>query len=246
MKGVILAGGTGSRLVPLTRFMNKHLLSVGKHPMIYYVADKLRQAGIQDILVVTNRISGGDFIRYLGSGRSLGVNITYKIQEEAGGISAALALAEGFIQPDEKFIVLLGDNLFEESLAGFVEQFQKQPGGAAVFLKKVDDPHRYGVPVLDNEGRIVRIDEKPANPQSSYCVTGLYMYDFTVFDRIRSLRPSKREELEITDLNNLYADEKKLFHHLLEGWWIDAGTFASLHEARLRYFANEQEENPTD
>lgn len=230
MKGVILAGGTGTRLRPLTKMINKHLLPVGKYPMIYYAIEKLREAGIYDILLVTGKQSASLYIDFLGSGKEWGVRVTYKIQEEAGGIAEALDLAESIVHPGEKLLVLLGDNLFEASLASYVKEFEVQPGGAKVFLKEVDEPGRYGVPVMDGE-LIKRIDEKPEHPQSSYCVTGIYMYDSSVFDLIRTITPSARGEMEITDVNNLYAEKGALTYHILPGWWIDAGTFPSWYEA---------------
>lgn len=230
MKGVILAGGTGTRLRPLTQMINKHLLPVGKYPMIYYAIEKLREAGIGDILLVTGKQSAALYIDFLGSGKKWGVKITYKIQEEAGGIAEALELAESIVHPGEKLIVLLGDNLFESSLTAYVKEFDLQPDGAKVFLKAVDDPRRYGVPVMDG-ALIKRIDEKPENPQSSYCVTGIYMYDSSVFGLIKAIEPSARGEMEITDVNNLYAEKGKLTYHILDGWWIDAGTFPSWYEA---------------
>ncbi|MGG4143574.1 sugar phosphate nucleotidyltransferase [Paenibacillus algorifonticola] len=234
MKAVILAGGTGTRLKPLTTLMNKHMLPVGKHPMIFYGIDKLHQAGITEMLLVTGRQSIGLFASYLGSGRELGVSLTYRIQEEAGGIAEALVLARDFIRNDEKFIVLLGDNLFEDNLAPYVRKFAQQREGAMVLLKQVPDPHRYGIAVFQEAGQIAYIDEKPAEPQSDLCVTGIYMYDSSVFAAIDRLEPSDRGELEITDLNNMYARAGTLASHTLAGWWSDAGTFESLHEAAAR------------
>jgi len=234
MKAVILAGGNGTRLRPLTRLLNKHLLPVGSHPMITYGIRKLRDAGMKDLLLITGREPAGDFIRYYGSGSDEGVSITYRIQERAGGIAQALRLAETFIARDERFLLLLGDNLFEEELTPFVADYVSGPPGAYVLLKKVPDPQRYGVPVFDASGRIVSIDEKPRLPQSDYCVTGIYMYDGGVFDIARRIVPSKRGELEITDVNNAYAAEGRLRHGVLAGWWADAGTFDSLREASER------------
>ncbi|WP_042163760.1 sugar phosphate nucleotidyltransferase [Paenibacillus gorillae] len=231
MKAVILAGGTGTRLMPLTSLMNKHMLPVGKHPMIYYGISSLKKAGIVDILLVTGRHALGMFAQYLGSGSSFGVSITYRIQEEAGGIADALQLARPFIAEGEKFVVLLGDNLFEEELRPYVESYALQPGGAMVLLKQVDDPERYGIPVFHSSGRIERIDEKPKDPQSDLCVTGIYMYDSHVFKLIEQITPSGRGELEITDLNNIYAKAGLLTYRKLTGWWTDAGTFESLQEA---------------
>ncbi|NBD26517.1 sugar phosphate nucleotidyltransferase [Paenibacillus glycinis] len=231
MKAVILAGGTGTRLRPLTKLLNKHLLPVGKLPMICYGLGSLQAAGISDILLVTDRKALGDFASFLGSGRDYGVSLTYRVQEEAGGIAQALELARPFVGEDGKFVVLLGDNLFEESLKPHLDAFRSQPAGAMVLLKQVPDPERYGVPVFDGEGRIVHIDEKPAAPLTDSCVTGIYMYDGTVFDIIAAQSPSQRGELEITDVNNAYAAKGKLEYRHLSGWWADAGTFRSLLEA---------------
>ncbi|WP_139995419.1 sugar phosphate nucleotidyltransferase [Paenibacillus paridis] len=238
MKGVILAGGSGTRLAPLTRLMNKHLLPVGKYPMIYYAIRKLADAGIKDILLVIGKQSAGLYLEFLGSGHVFGVQIVYKIQDQPGGVAEALALASGFIHPNEDFVVLLGDNLFEDSLREYVEQFQSGAGEAMVLLKKVEDPERFGVPRIE-EGQIISIEEKPDQPGSDYCVTGIYMYNAEVFEVIRMLLPSGRGELEITDVNNYYAARKTLQHSSLKGWWCDAGTFASLQEAGLR-LANEK------
>lgn len=230
MKGVILAGGTGTRLAPLTKVVNKHLLPAGKHPMIHYAVRKLAQAGIEDILIVLGKQSAGLFLDYLGSGKAWGVRLTYRLQEEAGGIAQGLALAEGFVAPGEKMVVLLGDNLFEDDLQPFADRFRKQERGAMVLLKEVDDLYRYGVPVFLQDS-IIFIEEKPSTPKSGYCVTGVYLYDSAVFDVIRSIRPSQRGELEITDVNNAYAVKGDLSYGLLSGWWTDAGTFDSLREA---------------
>lgn len=231
MKAIVLAGGTGSRLKPLTAVINKHMLPVYNYPMIHYAIDKLAEAGIRDILLVTGRSSAGLFASYLGNGREFGVSITYLIQEEAGGIAQALELAKPYVKKDEKFVMLLGDNLVEKSLLPYVEDYARQSGGAMVLLKQVPDPERYGVPVFGKDSKILYIAEKPANPESNYCVTGVYLYDGSVFDIIASLAPSRRGELEITDVNNAYAAAGKLTHRVLEGWWTDAGTFDSLHEA---------------
>lgn len=234
MKGVILAGGTGTRLYPLTRLINKHLLPVGESPMICYGIERLKQAGISDILLIISKQSAGLYTDFLGGGEQLGVKLTYKIQERAGGIAEALNLAKGFIYPGEKFVVLLGDNLFLDDLGPFVEKYNKQPAGSArVLLKRVNDARRYGVPVFDETNRrlISYIEEKPPQPKSSYCVTGIYMYDDQVFERIARTKPSGRGELEITDVNNLYAREGRLEYDVLRKWWTDAGTFESLRQA---------------
>ncbi|UNK19764.1 NTP transferase domain-containing protein [Paenibacillus sp. N3/727] len=233
MKGVILAGGTGTRLYPLTKIINKHLLPVGNFPMICHGIEKLRSAGIEEILLVIGKHSAGLYTELLGGGKEWGVRLTYKIQEEAGGIAQALSLAEPIMKPDEKFVVLLGDNLFEDPLTTYVKSFREQAEGARVLLKKVHDPKRYGVPIL-KENKILMIEEKPAEPKSDFCVTGIYMYDTAVFDKIRSIKPSGRGELEITDVNNVYASEGQLAYDVLDGWWTDAGTFQSLHQASNR------------
>ncbi|AGA59916.1 dTDP-glucose pyrophosphorylase [Thermobacillus composti KWC4] len=229
MKGIILAGGTGSRLYPLTKVTNKHLLPVGKYPMIYYAIAKLKEAGICDILIVTGKEHMGDVVSLLGSGREFGVAFTYKVQDEAGGIAQALSLAEHFVNGD-RMVVILGDNIFADRIVPFVENYKKQPSGAKILIQKVPDPHRFGVPEL-KDGRIVSIEEKPRLPKSSYAVTGIYMYDSRVFDLIRTLKPSARGELEITDVNNGYIQAGELTYDILEGWWTDAGTHASLARA---------------
>lgn len=231
MRGVILAGGTGTRLRPLTNIVNKHLLPVGKYPMIHYAIDKMVSLGITHILLVIGKQSAGLFTDYIGSGQQWGASISYKIQDQAGGIAEALAMAEDFILPDDNMLVILGDNVFQDDLQAAVAQYKKQPKGAHVFLKTVSDPSRYGVPALDGD-RISFIEEKPANPQSPYCVTGIYMYDSQVFDIIRTLHPSARGELEITDVNNAYAAKHALSYSILSGWWTDAGTHSSLQQAR--------------
>ncbi|MEX2415496.1 MAG: sugar phosphate nucleotidyltransferase [Paenibacillaceae bacterium] len=230
MKGVILAGGTGSRLFPLTRLMNKHLLPVGRQPMIVHAVQKLKDAGIHDIHIVLSKQSAGMYTDYLGSGAEWGVRLSYIIQEQASGIAQALSHVETFLSYDEKLVVLLGDNLFEDSLQPHVESFIRQGRGARVILKEVVDPRRYGVPIL-NGNKIVHIEEKPEHPQSSYCVTGIYMYDMTVFTIIHEIKPSERGELEITDVNNAFAHLGLLSYDIMDGWWTDAGTFESLREA---------------
>lgn len=241
MKGVILAGGTGTRLQPLTKLLNKHLLPVGRKPMILYGIESLRRAGITDILLVIGTHSAGLYTDYLGSGKEWGVQITYRIQEAAGGIAEALEAARTFIYPDEKFVVLLGDNLFTDELTTYVKHYLQQPPGTArVLLKHVDDPRRYGVAVFDPDQPklIQRIEEKPADPLSNYCVTGIYMYDTEVFNKISNIQASARGELEITDVNNLYAASGNLEYDILQGWWSDAGTFESLEEASRKMNRN--------
>lgn len=227
MKGVILAGGRGTRLNPLTLVMNKHLLPVGRLPMIVHGVNKLKEAGITQICIVTGKHNAGQFAELFGSGSEWGVSLHYRIQDDAGGIAQALGLVEDFIRPGESFAVLLGDNLFEDSLKPYLRQFDGTQGGATVLLKEVEDPRRYGVPHLTG-GKIDYIEEKPEDPPSRYSVTGIYLYGDSVFEIIRSIHPSRRGELEITDVNNVYAGEGKLAYHILQGWWIDAGTFESL------------------
>lgn len=234
MKAVLLAGGTGTRLRPLTKLYNKHMLPVGDRPMIGHAIEKVKEAGITDVVLVTGRESAGSFIAYLGSGRADGLSITYRVQEEAGGIAEALAQAESAVGPDDKIVVILGDNLFEESLAPHAQAFAAQPDGAMVLLTRVNDPSRYGVPVFDETGRIARIEEKPEKAATNQCVTGIYFYHADVFGIIRRLKPSRRGELEITDVNNVFAAAGKLTHRTLTGWWTDAGTFDSLLEAANR------------
>lgn len=229
MKAIILAGGTGSRLYPLTKVTNKHLLPVGKYPMIFHAVRKLSQAGLYDILIVTGKEHMGDVVNLLGSGREMGVSFTYKVQDEAGGIAQALALAEQFVGEDQ-MVVILGDNVFEDDITPFVDNFRVQKNGAKILIQKVDDPHRFGVPELEGD-RIISIEEKPQNPKSRYAVTGIYMFDHQVFDIIRTLKPSARGELEITDVNNAYIKRNELTFDILQGWWTDAGTHASLARA---------------
>lgn len=232
MKGVILAGGLGSRLHPLTKVTNKHLLPVYHKPMIYYPLETLVRAGLRDILVVTGGTSAGEFLRLLGNGREFGLkHIHYTYQEGEGGIAAALALAEDFADGD-KLVVILGDNVIEKDIRPFVGRFRKQKTGARLLLKKVDDPERFGVAELRGN-QVVRIVEKPKRPKSPYIVTGIYMYDDQVFDIIRTLKPSGRGELEITDVNNRYLEMGSLACDILEGFWSDAGTFESLLRANL-------------
>lgn len=235
MKAVLLAGGSGTRLKPLTYWTNKHLLPVGRYPMICYGIARLREAGVRDIVLVTSRSSLGDFVEVLGSGRDWGVSIVYRVQEEAGGIAQALELARPLLAPGEKFAVLLGDNLFSQSIAPYIQDFGRQQDGGMVLIYPVDDPQRYGVPEVDEAGgKIVHIEEKPSQPSSSYCVTGLYLYHSDVFDIIDGIQPSQRGELEITDVNNAYAHAGKLTYRELSGWWTDAGTFESLEEASAK------------
>jgi len=228
MKGVILAGGTGSRLFPLTRVTNKHLLPIYDRPMVFHPIQTLVNAGITDILVVTGGHNAGDFLRLLGNGKDFGLkHINYTYQEGEGGIADALRLSEHFADR-QPVCVVLGDNIIETNVIAARAAFEKQGcAGAHIILKEVPDPQRFGVPAFEDE-RIVRIEEKPRNPQSNYAVIGIYMYDATVFDYIRRLKPSDRGELEITDVNNYYLADGRLSYSVLEGWWTDAGTFESL------------------
>jgi glucose-1-phosphate thymidylyltransferase len=226
MKGIILAGGTGSRLFPLTKVTNKHLLPVGREPMIFHPVHKLTEAGIDEILIVTGVEHMGDVVNLLGSGKDFGCRFTYKVQDEAGGIAQALGLAENFAGKIP-LCVILGDNIFEDSIAPFVKAFRKQERGARLLLKQVHDPQRYGVAEIDGS-RVVRIVEKPKKPRSDLAVVGIYFYDAQVFDIIRTLKPSARGELEITDVNNHYLTAGSMQYDLLSGWWTDAGTFESL------------------
>jgi len=227
MKGIILAGGLGSRLQPLTKVTNKHLLPVYSKPMIFYPIETLINAGIQDILVVTGGNNAGDFLRLLGNGKDFGLkHINYTYQEGEGGIAEALGLAEYFASGD-RICVVLGDNIIEKNIIGAVESYGKQKAGAKILLKEVPDPQRFGVPVLEGE-KVVKVEEKPKKPKSTYAVTGIYMYDNRVFDIIKTLEPSDRGELEITDVNNAYIEKGELTWDLLDGWWTDAGTFESL------------------
>ncbi len=229
MKGIILAGGTGSRLYPLTKVTNKHLLPVGDRPMIYHPVEKLIEAGIDEILVVTGVEHIGHVVGSLGSGKDFGCRFTYKVQDEAGGIAQALSLAENFVHGDS-MAVILGDNVFEDSIVRFVKDFKVQGSGAKIILKEVPDPHRFGVAELEGD-RVVGIEEKPAKPKTNWAVTGIYFYDGEVFNIIRTLKPSGRGEYEITDVNNFYIDRGKMTCGLFKGWWTDAGTFESLRRA---------------
>jgi glucose-1-phosphate thymidylyltransferase len=229
MKGIILAGGTGSRLYPLTKVTNKHLLPVGKYPMIFCAIAKLKEAGISEILIVTGKDHMGDVVNLLGSGIDFGLNFTYKVQDEAGGIAQALGLSEQFVNGD-KMIVILGDNVFSDSIVPYVHNFSKQQTGGKILIKEVHDPQRYGVPELTGSA-ITSIEEKPSMPKSNYAVTGIYMYDSSVFGFIRDLKPSLRGELEITDVNNAYIAIGNLTYEVMQGWWTDAGTHASYSRA---------------
>ena len=236
MKGVILAGGTGTRLYPLTKVTNKHLLPVGKEPMIFNPIRQLLSAGITEILVVTGKDHMGEIVRLLGSGSDFDCNFTFRVQEKAGGIADALALAKVFANGD-RLVVILGDNILTHSIRKYVDAFKKQPVGAKVLLKRVGDPERFGVAALDERNKmIMQIEEKPENPRSDYAVIGVYMYDPLVFDVIQSITPSERGELEITSVNNWYVEQNTMTYDIIEGEWTDAGTFESLQQANNLLF----------
>ena len=239
MKGIILAGGTGTRLFPLTKVTNKHLLPIGKEPMIYHPVKQLVSAGITSILVVTSTNHMGDVVNLLGSGKEFNCDFTYKVQETAGGIAHALALAEDFANCD-KVAVILADNIFEYSIEPYANNFLTQKNGARVLLKEVGDPDRYGIAAMD-EYQVLEIEEKPNNPKSNFAVVGLYFYDSKVFDIIRDLEPSERGELEITSVNNVYIKSKELEYDILKGKWTDAGTFESIQDANDMLLSNNNE-----
>jgi glucose-1-phosphate thymidylyltransferase len=227
VKGVVLAGGLGSRLRPLTAVTNKHLLPVFNQPMIYFPIQTLVNAGITDIMIVTGGNSAGDFLKLLGNGKAFGLkHLNYTYQEGEGGIAAALSLVEHFAGGDS-ICVVLGDNIIQGNIRAAVDAYHEQQGGAKILLKKVTDPQRFGVPELSGQ-RVLRIEEKPKQPKSEYAVIGIYMYDAAVFEIIRTLKPSGRGELEITDVNNAYISRGEMTWDELEGWWTDAGTFESL------------------
>lgn len=230
MKGIVLAGGLGTRLSPLTKITNKHLLPVYNKPMIFYPIQTLVGAGIEDIIIVTGGNNAGDFLRLLGNGKEFGLkHLNYTYQEGEGGIAEALGLAEYFAA-GEKIVVILGDNLLQHGISKAVESFRRQKKGAKILLKEVPEPQRFGVAEI-SEGSIVRIEEKPKVPKSNFAVTGIYMYDDQVFNIIKTLKPSERGELEITDVNNAYIAQGTMSFEILQGWWTDAGTFESLYRA---------------
>ena len=235
MKGIVLAGGTGSRLFPLTKVTNKHLLPVGNKPMIYYPIEKLVACGIKEILIVTGVEHMGDVVGLLGSGKDFNCRFTYRVQDEAGGIAQALGLAEHFVHGDS-CAVILGDNIFSDDISAEAKAFEKQGKGARILLKEVEDPQRFGVAELNGD-RVVGIEEKPKNPKTNKAVTGIYFYDSTVFEMIKTLKPSGRGELEITDVNNHYIRQGTLTYGVFKGWWSDAGTFDSL--ARVNRLVDE-------
>ena len=244
MKGIVLAGGLGTRLYPLTKITNKHLLPVYNQPVIHYPIKTLVEAGIQEILVVTGGNNAGDFLRLLGNGKEFGLkHLDYTYQEGEGGIAAALSLAEYFAE-DDLICVILGDNLFEQSFGKSVAEFVHRGRGAKIHLKRVENPQRFGVPVIQGD-RILKIEEKPKKPQSDFAVTGLYMYDPSVFQIIKTLKPSGRGELEITDVNNAYIERHEMAYDVIEGWWSDAGTFDSLLRANI-LIASQHEGNPEE
>jgi len=226
VKGIVLAGGTGSRLLPLTKVTNKHLLPVGQKPMIYYPIEKLIGAGIKEILIVTGTEHMGDMVTLLGSGKDFACRFTYKVQDEAGGIAQALSLAENFCHGD-LLAVILGDNIFEDSLKPYAEAFVRQGQGARILGKAVTDPERFGVAEVQGD-RVLSIEEKPKKAKSNVAVTGIYFYDANVFEIIRTCKPSARGEMEITDVNNAYIQRNALRFDMMKGWWSDAGTFSSL------------------
>lgn len=244
MKGIVLAGGTGSRLYPLTKITNKHLLPIYDKPMIYYPIQTLVNAGIEDIMIVTGGNNAGDFLRLLGNGREFGLRrLHYTYQERPGGIAHALSLAEDFADGD-KIVLILGDNIIEGNIRKAVDDFRRQERGAKVLLKEVENPQSYGVAEI-REGRIVRIEEKPEHPKTNYAVIGIYMYDNRVFDIIRTLKPSARGELEITDVNNKYIEWGEMTYEFLEGWWADAGEsidyYLKANNLVAKYGANKME-----
>jgi glucose-1-phosphate thymidylyltransferase len=244
MKGVVLAGGLGSRLYPLTKITNKHLLPVYNRPMVYYPIQTLVDAGITEILIVTGGRNAGDFLALLGNGKEFGLkHLNYTYQEGEGGIAAALSLAEYFVDNDS-VCVILGDNVYEKSVRKSAEEFIARGRGAKIHLKRVENPQRFGVPVIKGD-KILKIEEKPEVPQSDYAVTGLYMYDHTVFDIVKTLKPSGRGELEITDVNNAYIERGEMAYAIVEGWWSDAGTFDSLLRTNI-LVASQSEGNPEE
>ena len=223
VKGVVLAGGLGTRLYPLTKVTNKHLLPVYDKPMVYYPIQTLVDAGITDVMLVTGGNNAGDFLRLIGNGKEFNLSrISYAYQEGEGGIAAALALAEDFAE-NTPIVVILGDNILEKGIGDAVREFERQKDGARILLKEVPDPQRFGVPLIEGE-KIVRIEEKPEKPASQFAVIGVYMYDKQVFNTLKTLKPSARGELEITDVNNAYIEKGKMKYSVVDGWWADAGT----------------------
>jgi glucose-1-phosphate thymidylyltransferase len=244
LKGIVLAGGLGTRLYPITKITNKHLMPVYDKPMVFYPIRTLVEAGVQEILIVTGGNNAGDFLRILRNGEEFGLKqLSYRYQEGEGGIAAALSLAENFAA-GSPICVILGDNIYENSLKKSAQEFARQGTGARIHLKQVENPQRFGVPVIQ-DGRIVKIEEKPKKPQTNFAVTGFYMYDASVFEIIKALKPSGRGELEITDVNNAYIERNEMTWEVVEGWWSDAGTFDSLLRANIlvasQHKGNEEE-----
>lgn len=246
MKGVILAGGKATRLWPLTLVTNKHLLPIYNRPMIYYPLESMKRAGIEDVLIITNPEHAGQFINLFRSGQEFGLRLAYEIQDQAGGLSQAVALAELFADKD-KILVILGDNIFTHDLSKAAQRFQKRDRGAMIFAKEMSNAREYGVIDIDAAGQVRSIEEKPQNPKSNYAQTGIYMYDHRVFEFIKKLAPSKRGELEITDLNNLYVKEGTMECEILQSWWVDAGTsFDELLRANQTVAEIIKKENPKE
>jgi glucose-1-phosphate thymidylyltransferase len=230
MKAVILAGGTGTRLMPLTKVTNKHLLPVGDKPMIFHSLEKVREAGIRDVLVVTGIDHMGDIVRLIGSGSDFNLSVTYRVQDKPDGIAGALDLARDFVG-DSKFVVILADNIFRSSIAKHARKFSdSRPGSCMLLLKEVENPQRFGVATVLN-GAIQKIVEKPKNPESNLCITGIYFFDGSVFEKISRIQPSHRGELEISDVNQMFVEEGSCLYDVLEGWWTDAGTLSSYNSA---------------
>lgn len=230
MKAVILAGGTGTRLMPLTKVTNKHLLPVGDKPMIFHSLEKVSESGIKDVLIVTGIDHMGDIVRLVGSGSDFGLSVTYRVQDKPDGIAGALNLAKDFAR-NEKFVVILADNIFRSSIKDYVKKFSSAKSGyCMLLLKETENPQRFGVATISN-GSIIRIVEKPKNPESNLCITGIYFFDSTVFDKISKIHPSARGELEISDVNQMFAEEGNCLYDILDGWWTDAGTLPSYNNA---------------
>lgn len=234
MKGIILAGGEGTRLYPITKVLNKHIIPIGDKPMIMHPLEKLVEADIKEICIVSGPKSLGDIIKFLGSGKDFNANLTYKVQDTPNGIAGALAVTEDFVK-DDPIVVILGDNIFQESIREYVLEFSKNPKGARIFVKEVNDPERFGIAEL-HKNKVINIIEKPKIPKSNLCVTGIYFYDRNVFNIIRTIKPSHRDELEISDVNLEYLRRGELSYHVLKEWWLDAGTFETLVEANRLAF----------
>lgn len=227
MKGIILAGGNGKRLFPLTKVINKHMLPVGEKPMVLHPIERMVESGIKDIMIISGTTHMGSFFELLGSGKSFGCNLTYRVQDEANGIGGALSLCKDFVG-DESCLVILGDNIFDGNISEHVRSYENsEKEGCVLFLRKVEDPHRYGVATFDEEMNLIKITEKPSSPDSDYCITGVYIYDNEVFKILDKLKPSARGEIEVTDINNKYIEKKKASWCKLSGEWTDAGTWES-------------------